>query len=342
MKIRIFEIEQWERDAFKLLEADNEVSYIEEPLNNDTAGQHEDADVVSTFIYSQLTKEVLSRIKNLKLIATRSTGFDHIDIQYCNEHDIRIAIVPTYGKNTVAEHAFALILTLSHRIVDSVTKTRRGEFSPEGLRGFDLMNKTLGVIGTGDIGEHAIQIAKGFGMNVLAFDVNPRQELKKRLAFDYVDMDTLLAQSDIITIHVPANPKTEDLISTQQFQKMKDGVVLINTSRGSVVNFKALSEALVQKKVSAAGLDVLPAEPLIREDTQVLRKVYQKDNEETLKKLLADNVLFQLDNVIVTPHNAFNTTEAVQRILATTCQNIDAFSKGEVVNVVNEQKLAHA
>lgn len=342
MNIVIFEIQQWEREHFKSLEADNHVTFVEEALDENNAEKYQRAEVVSTFIYSSVNKRVLSQFPNLKLIATRSTGFDHIDSDYCNEHGIRIANVPTYGKNTVAEHAFALLLSLSHRIVDGVARTRNGGFTPEGLRGFDLMNKTLGVIGTGDIGEHAIQIANGFGMRVLAFDVKPREEIQQRLKFDYVDMDTLLHQSDIITIHVPANPNTKNLISTKEFEKMKDGVIVINTSRGSIVNIEALSEALEKKKVAAAGLDVLPAEPLIREETQVLRKVYQKDDEATLKKLLADSVLFQMDNVLITPHNAFNTTEAVQRILTTTRENIKAYGKGEACNIVNQHRMTHA
>ncbi len=342
MKISIFEIEQWQREAFKPLEKDHDVTYTQKPLISETVGEHGEAEIVSTFIYSKVDREVLSGLPNLKLIATRSTGFDHVDWEYCNEHDIRIANVPTYGKNTVAEHAFALLLALSHRIVDGVSKTRGGEFSPEGLRGFDLMDKTLGVIGTGDIGEHAIQIANGFGMRVLAFDVKPREQLLNRLSFEYADMDTVLSRSDIITVHVPANPKTKDLISEEQFEKMKDGVVLINTSRGSVVNIQALSRALEKKKVAAAGLDVLPEEKTIREEKQVLKKVYEQDDESTIKRLLADNVLLKMDNVIITPHTAFNTTEAVQRILSTTYDNINSFAKGEKKNIVNEEKLAHA
>jgi D-lactate dehydrogenase len=271
-------------------------------------------------------------LPHLKLIATRSTGFDHIDLDYCKQHNISVCNVPSYGENTVAEHVFALLLSISHRLIDAVDRTRKGNFTAEGLRGFDLNGKTLGVIGTGNIGRHVIKIASGFGMKVIASDLKPDRAFAEQLDFDYVSMRDLFAGADIVTVHVPADNTTRHLISTEEFTAMKDGAVLINTARGTVVDVQALLYALANGKLSAAGLDVLPEEPLIREEAELLRAVFSKQHD--LRSLLADHVLLHMNNVIITPHNAFNTREAVQRILDTTCDNIAAFAGGEPQNVV--------
>lgn len=332
MKIVVFEVEQWERKAFDELQAEHELVFTDAELSADNAGQYADADIISTFIYSKLNAAVLQQFKQLKLIATRSTGFDHIATDYCEQNGITVANVPTYGKNTVAEHAFALLLAISHRTIDAVDRTRRGDFSQQGLQGFDLRGKTLGVVGTGDIGEYAIRIARGFGMPVLAFDVKPKAELAEELDFRYVELPELLANADVVTLHVPANPATHHLISDDEFAQMKDGAILINTARGSVVDVQALVRALAEEKIAAAGLDVLPEEPVIREEAELLRSVYQREHNQ--QTLLADHVLLRLRNVIITPHSAFNTREAVGRILDTTVENIAAFMRGNAPNVV--------
>ncbi len=333
MKIVVFEVEPWERETFKNLERDHDIVYLEEPLTDETVNDFRDAEVISTFIYSEMNREVLQQFGQLKLVATRSTGFDHIDTDYCSEQDIAVSNVPTYGENTVAEHVFALLLTISHRMVEAVDRTRRGDFSPKGLSGFDLCGKTFGVIGTGHIGRHAMRIANGFDMDVIAYDVKPDKNLEADYKFEYVDFDDLLGRSDIISLHVPANKHTHHLISGEAFNKMKDGVVLINTARGEVVDVQALIRALAEGKVAAAGLDVLPEEPTIREEAELLRSVYTRS--QNMETLLADHVLLRLRNVVITPHSAFNTKEAVQRILNTTRDNILRFTEGQPQNVVN-------
>jgi len=333
MKIVIFELEDWERGAFEPLAVDHDVKLLAEPLTRDRASEYADADIVSTFIYSSLDRPVLEQLPELKLIATRSTGFDHIDLDHCEQNDIVVANVPDYGDNTVAEHVFALLLTLSHKMEAAIDRTRKGDFSPRGLQGFDLEGKTFGVIGTGRIGRHAIRIARGFAMDVVAFDVQPDEEAARELDFEYVEMDELLARSDVISLHVPASPKTRHLLSDKEFDKMKKGVVIINTSRGAVINNQALVRGLAEGKVRGAGLDVLPEEPVIREEAELLRSVYQR--KHNLEALLADHVLIRLRNVVVTPHSAFNTREAVSRILETTVSNIEAFLGGEPRNQVN-------
>ncbi len=332
MKMVIFEVEAWERDVFEPLQESHEVVFVREPLTKRNAAEYADAEVVSPFVYSNLSAEVLEHFSALKLVATRSTGFDHIDSDYCQQHNVVVSNVPTYGDNTVAEHVFGLLLAISHNLIEAVDRTRRGQFSQQGLCGFDLAGKTLGVLGTGSIGRNVIRIANGFGMHVIAYDIGPDEQLAQRLHFRYADLNEVLAQSDIITLHVPANKHTQNLLSDAEFDRMKDGVVLINTARGGVVDVHALVRALGSGKVAAAGLDVLPDEPTIREEAELLRSIYRERYD--VETLLADHILLRLRNVIITPHSAFNTREAVERILQTTVENITAFVQDKPQNVV--------
>jgi D-lactate dehydrogenase len=311
MNIVIFEAEPWEQEGFKKFKTNQTVTLSDEPLTAENIECCTDAEIISTFIYSDLSSPVLTKLPQLKLIATRSTGYDHIDMDYCDQHGITVCNVPEYGDNTVAEHVFALLLGISHNLVESVDRTRRGDFSLKGLRGFDLKGKTLGVIGTGSIGQCVIQIAQGFGMKVIAFDVRQDPALANKLNFEYRSMENLLGEMDI----------------------MKDGVVIINTSRGNVLHVEALARALAVGKVAAAGLDVLPDEPTIREESELLHSFYRQ--EHNLQTLLADSVLMRLRNVIITPHSAFYTKEAINRILDTTIDNIAAFIQGKPQNTVN-------
>jgi len=333
MKIKIFEFETQEKECFQEFAERGDVECLSEALSARNAERHTDADIISPFIYSDLGSEVLEKMPDLKLIATRSTGYDHIDLEFCRKKGIKVVNVPSYGDNTVAEHVFALLLAISHRLIQAVDRTRKGDFSSGGLQGFDLKGRTIGVIGTGSIGEQVIRIAQGFGMNVLAFDVQPRYELQEKLEFQYIEFENLLQQSDVVTLHVPATEKTRNLISRKEFDLMKEGTVLINTSRGSIVDVEAFLRALSEGRLRAAGLDVLPEEPTVREEAEVLRSVYEKTHD--LTTLLADHVLLRLNNVIITPHNAFNTKEAVQQIMDTTIENIKSFLQGHPQNMVS-------
>jgi D-lactate dehydrogenase len=336
MKIAVFETEPWEQTSFEELEKDHEIVFLEEPLNKENAQLQEDADVISTFIYSRLGSEVLELFKNLQLITTRSTGFDHIELNYCASRGITVCNVPSYGENTVAEHVFALLLNISHNLAEATDRTRKGDFSVKGLQGFDLMGKRIGVVGTGDIGRCVIRIATGFQMDVVAYDIKPSEDASEHLGFRYVDLDELLEISDVVTVHVPGTSATRHLLGSKEFERMKKGAVLINTSRGSVVDVKALIRALEDGTVSAAGLDVLPEEPVIREEAELLRSVFQERHD--FATLLADHVLLRLRRVYVTPHSAFNTKEAVQRILRTTVDNIAAFAQGHPKNVITNDR----
>lgn len=335
MKIVLFDIEEWEKKTFDKLEEDHDLIFVGQPLSEENASDYAEADIISVFVKSQVSEEVLEAMPNLKAIATRSTGFDHIDSATCQERDIQIAYVPSYGDNTVASHTIGLLLNIAHRISDGVDRTRKGGFSNAGLRGFDVAGKRIGVIGaTGNIGRHVVKMAKGLDMEVLGFDVVKDSDFAEEVGFQYVEMDDLLKQSDVITVHVPLNEKTKNLIDDKAFSKMRGGVILLNTSRGGVVDDHALLKAISEDRVSAAGLDVLSAEPTIREEAELLRSAVE--DEDKWGELLANETLLRLPNVYVTPHNAFNTKEAVQRILDVTLENLEGLVSGEPVNLVED------
>lgn len=333
MKMVLFEIEPQECAAFKALEAEHEISYHREALTADNAADHGDAEIVVTFIYSRIDAAVLEVMPRLHFITTRSTGFDHIDVEACRERGIPVSFVPTYGDNAVAEHAMALLLAIAHRIPEASERTRRGDFSNTGLTGFEIHGRVMGVIGTGAIGVQTCRLARGFGMEVLATDLKPNEQAAREIGFTYRSMENLLAEADVISIHVPASPKTAGMMGREQFARMKEGAVLLNTARGNVVDAQALAEALAAGKLRGAGLDVLAEEPALRDEAETLRAVYNEEHD--LRGLLADHALLRLDNVIITPHNAFNTQEAVRRILDTTLQNIQAFLDGEPIHEVS-------
>lgn len=332
MKIVIYELEEWEHDTFNNLGIDHKVLFTKTTLKNELDTQYAYADVISPFIYSDLSAESLAKFTNLRLITTRSTGYDHIDLNYCRQHSITVCNVPDYAVRTVAEHVFALLLAISHKVPEAVERTKKGDFTQAGLQGFDLDGKTLGVVGTGSIGKAVIEIAQGFRMETLAYDIKPDEKAASLLGYRYTNLDGLLASADIISLHVPGSNKTRHFISTMEFSKMKTGVVLINTSRGEIVDIQALLQALVTRKIASAGLDVLPEEPTVREESELLRSIFTR--KHNLETLLAGQVLHHFPNVIITPHSAFNTREAVQRLLDTTVQNIIAFTKGKPQNIV--------
>ena len=334
MKIVFFEAEKWECDILQQACCNHEVVFTDEELGTANVGLYRDADIISPFVHSVLDHSVLDCFEHLKFIATRSTGYDHIDLEYCTRNAIPVSNVPVYGDQTVAEHVFALLLAISHKIPEAINRTRKGDFSQKGLQGFDLQGKTLGVIGTGAIGKRVVEIAQGFRLNVLACDPKPDYVFADRYNVSYVDLDGLLEQSDVVTLHVPGSKSAKHLLSDREFSRMKRGVVLINTARGSIVDTQALLYALADGKVSAAGLDVLPDEPSIREEAELIRSFFDKKHD--LETLFANHVLQHMRNVIVTPHSAFNTKEAVERILTTTGENIVGFIEGAPRNLVNK------
>ena len=331
-KIAFFELEHWEKEYLLKNLKNCKVQFIEDQLNENNVNQIKDVNAIGIFIYSAITKKILQSLPNLELIVTLSTGFDHIDLKECKKRKITVCNVPHYGENTVAEHTFALILNLTRKIHKAYERTIRGDFSIEGLRGIDLQEKTLGIIGVGSIGQHVIRIAKGFEMKVIAYDKFRNLKLAKRLGFKYISFNDLLKNSDIITLHVPYNKSTHHLINKKAISKMKKGVIIINTARGGIIETSALLQGVQSGKIAGAGLDVLEEECFIREEKQILSKHFLKECD--LKTVLHNHILLKQDNVIITPHNAFNSWEALHRILDTTILNINSFIKKKPVNVV--------
>ena len=330
MRISFFEVEDWEEEYLKKRLNGQFVKFSKEKLNLKNALRVKDSEVVSIFIYSKINDQVIREMPNLKLITTRSTGFDHINIEACKKQGITVCNVPSYGENTVAEHTFALILSISRRMCMTCSRLER-IFSMEGLMGFDLKGKIIGVIGTGQIGLHVIRIAKGFGMNVLAYDVHQTRILSEVLGFEYVSLEDLLSKSDIITLHLPYNEHTHHLLDENTFKLVKKGAILINTARGGIVDTLALIEALDNKTLAGAGLDVIEGEDLIKEEKELL---YDPKKLDVLADLVKDHILLSKDNVVFTPHIAFYSKEALERILDTTVQNIEAFVLGHPINIV--------
>ncbi len=332
MKINFYELEDWELEALRKTRFEGHTLELSaEPMSARALARDGDADVVSTFIHSTLDRATIERLPKLKFIATRSTGFDHIDLAICRERGIPVANVPSYGENTVAEHTFALILALSRNIHKAFVHTLAHDIPFQALRGFDLAGKTLGVVGAGRIGLHAIKIAKGFGMQVVAYDLRRESLLAEVLNFRYVSLDELLAGSDIISLHCPYTPRTHHLLNLENIRKVKRGALLVNTARGGLVDPAALTQALDEGILAGAALDVLEGEELLKDERQILEQPLAQDK---LRMLLLNHSLLNRDNVVITPHIAFNSREAVERILSTTVENIRAFLAGSPQNLV--------
>jgi len=332
MRIAFFEVEDWEQvELGKGLFEGHDLYLSTSPLNERRLAEDHDAEIVSVFIHSQLNRETLDKLPHLKFIATRSTGFDHIDLARCRERGIAVSNVPSYGENTVAEHTFALILALSRNIHKAFVHTLAKEIPFKELRGFDLAGKTLGVIGAGRIGLHVIRIAKGFAMQVVAYDIHQEPLLAEVLNFRYVPLEELLRVSDIISLHCPYSPQTHHLINSENIRHVKRGALLINTARGGLIDPAALTLALNEGILAGAALDVLEGEELLKDERQILAQPLAQDK---LRTLLLNHSLLNRDNVVITPHIAFNSREAVKRILETTVENIRAFLRGSPQNLV--------
>ncbi|MFN4245787.1 MAG: hydroxyacid dehydrogenase [Brevinematia bacterium] len=333
-KIAFFEIkEKWEKSFYQKELKEHSIKFFKQPIQEVKKDLYSDAEIISIFIYSKVSNQIIDSIKNLKLISTRSTGFDHIDYKYAKGKNIYVSNVPNYGENTVAEHTFALILSLSRNIHKTYVRTIRGDFSIEGLRGFDLRGKRIGVIGTGKIGLHVIKIALGFGMEVVAYDKFPNTVMSSLLGFKYLSFDEVISTSDIITLHIPYFPEVHHIINIDTVKKMKKGVILINTSRGALIDNNALIYGLNKGIIAGVGLDVIEGEEeLMKEDNLITNSTdYSK-----VVNLLQSNILLHRENVVFTPHNAFNSVESVKRIAQTTVDNINSFLKNSPINIVNK------
>lgn len=335
MKIAFFGLLESEKEVVNKFLSGDGVLFFNEKLDEKNVEKAKDVDIVSVFIDSEMRKSIIDKLPNLKLIATRSTGFDHIDCKYAESKGIKIANVPAYGSHTVAEFAFALLLSLSRKIYNAYNNLREdANFSIFSLQGFDLNGKTLGVIGTGKIGKNLIKIAKGFNMNVIAYDLYPDLVFAKENNFEYKSFDEVISQADVLSLHVPYNKESYHLINKEKISLMKKGVFLINTARGELIDTDALIWGLEQKIIAGAGLDVLEAERELKEEFEILSDPAKAEKVKDYKTLLEDRALIDMPNVIITPHIAFYSKEAEEGIIQTTIENIKSFENGKPINLV--------
>lgn len=333
MKLGFFEAEGWEKEILDRELSGLEIYFTSDWLTKENIENFKDIEILSVFISSQINKEIIDALPNLKFITTRSTGYDHIDINYCKEKGIVVSNVPEYGTKTVAEWTIGLMLNLMRKIYYAIDQIKETEsFDLSNLRGEELYGKTLGVIGTGRIGKEVIKLAKAFGMNILAFDAYPDQNFAQEIGVQYVSLEDLLKNSDVITIHTNLNPSTFHLINKENIKIVKRGAYLINTARGGIVETEALVYALKEGILKGAALDVLEEETEVKEELEILAKSDLKTEE--IKTLWQNHILMKMPNVLITPHNAFNSKEVVSRILKTTIDNIKAFISGNPINIV--------
>lgn len=308
----------------------HELCFLETRLTRETVSLATGFPCVCAFVNDRLDGETLSELirGGTRLIALRSAGFNHVDLKVAAGLGIRVVRVPEYSPYAVAEHAVALILALNRKIHRAYARVREGNFSLDGLVGFDLHGKTVGIVGTGRIGAVMAKIMKGFGCEILLYDLKPQPELVTQLSGRYVDLDTLLQRSDIISLHVPLTPETRHMIDARALAITRPGVMLINTGRGALIDTRALIEFLKSGHLGSAGLDVYEEE----------EGIFFEDLSE---QVLQDDVLVRLmtfPNVVLTAHQAFLTREALNNIAQTTLRNVSDFEQGkELANEVRAE-----
>ena len=323
MKIAIYSTKSYDRKYIELINAkyNFDLEFFDFMLNESTVRLAEHCEVVCIFVNDNGSRKVLEKLAALgvKIVALRCAGFNNVDLKAAQELGIQVVRVPAYSPEAVAEHTIGLMMTLNRRIHRAYQRTREANFSLEGLIGFNMHGRTVGVIGTGKIGIAVMRILKGFGMNILAYDPfkNPVVE---ELGGQYVELDELYAKSHVITLHCPATPENYHLLNREAFAKMKDGVMIVNTSRGSLIDTQAAIDALKQRKIGALGMDVYENErDLFFED---------KSNE-----VIQDDIFRRLSschNVLLTGHQAFLTEEALTNIADVTLSKVYKLKSGKV------------
>ncbi len=324
IKIAFFDTKEYDRKLFDEYNKkyDYEITYFESTLNAETAPLSKGFDVVCIFVHDKIDEKAIKILEEngVKLIALRCAGFNNVDLEH--KGNIRVVRVPQYSPYAVAEHAVALLLNLTRKLYKSYQRTRKYNFTLDGLLGFDIHGKTVGVIGTGRIGKVFIQIMKGFGTKVIAYDLYKDELASREIGFEYVSLDELYAQSDIISLHCPLTPETENIINEQSIRKMKDGVVLINCSRGKLVDTNSLIKEMETGKIGGVGLDVYEDED----------EFFLRDMTNSYKRDTNLSILLSMPNLIITSHQAFFTKEALDKIASDTFQNIKEIFDGTTCN----------
>lgn len=322
MKITFFSTKPYDKEFFDKVNKDFnfELEYFETHLGPHILNVIEHSDAVCAFVNDTLNAEVLESLskKGVKYIALRCAGFNNVDLEAAKRLGMRVCRVPAYSPEAVAEHAMAMILTLNRKTHKAYNRVREQNFSLNGLMGFNLYQKTIGVIGTGNIGAAFAKIAKGFGAKILAYDITENQELKD-LGVEYVSQEKLLSESDIISLHCPLMEATHHLVNKESISKMKENVMLINTSRGGLVDTKAVIDGLKSKHIGYLGIDVYEQE----------EKLFFRDLSHTIIEDDTIQRLMSFPNVLVTAHQAFFTEEALHQIATSTLSSLSNFEKNQ-------------
>ena len=329
-KIAFFDAKSYDRETFDKVNLDYgfEIQYYKERLGMNTVSLTQGADAVCIFVNAECDARVIERMAGygVKLIALRCAGFNNVDVRAAQQHGIRVVRVPAYSPHAVAEYAVTLMLALNRKVYRSVYRTREGNFKLNGLLGFDMYGKTVGLIGMGRIAKELTKILRGFGMNVLAYDLYPDMDFAREHQVKVVTLDELYEQSDIISLHCPLTEETKFIINSDSITKMKFGVMIINTGRGKLIKTGDLIDGLRSHQVGSAALDVYEEEA----------NYFYEDRSD---KMIDDDklaLLLMMPNVIVTSHQAFFTREATRNIAITTLQNILDYNEGK--ELVNEVK----
>jgi D-lactate dehydrogenase len=322
MKLAVYSTKQYDKKYLQHVNQEYgfDLEFFDFLLTEKTAKTAHGCEAVCLFVNDDGSRPVLEELKSqgVKYIALRCAGFNNVDLDAAKELGLRVVRVPAYSPEAVAEHAVGMMMCLNRRIHRAWLRTRDANFSLEGLTGFTMHGKTAGIIGTGKIGTATLRILKGFGMRLLAFDPYPNPDALD-LAAEYVDLPTLLAQSDVISLHCPMTPENYHLLNADAFAQMKDGVMIINTSRGGLIDSQAAIEALKTQKIGSLGMDVYENE----------RDLFFEDKSNDV---IQDDVFRRLSachNVLFTGHQAFLTAEALIGISETTLKNLDQLTKGE-------------
>lgn len=328
VEIGFYDAKPYDIEYFNLINEQYgfKIKYIEARLNENTAVLASGCEAVCAFVSDDVSAAVIDKLCEfgVKIIAMRCAGYNNVDIRYADEK-IPVVRVPAYSPYAVAEHAIAMLLTLNRRTHKAFLRTRDFNFTLNGLTGFDLYGKTVGIIGTGNIGSVFVDICRGFGMKILAYDIN-----KNNPYVEYVDMDTLFRKSDIISLHCPLNQATHYIIDKTSLSKMKKNAFIINTSRGALINSEDLLDALLNENIGGACLDVYEEEV----------NLFYEDNSDTIIKDDVLSRLICLPNVIVTSHQGFLTREALTNIASTTLENIsEFFAEGSLTNKIEYKSL---
>ena len=335
MKMLMFDFRDSEKAFFEKNELnDFEITFFKEPLNDKTIltdEQLKNTDIISVFTSSSLSGSILNKFPNLRIVATRSTGYDHVDVNYCIKKNIAVLNIEQYGKTAVAQYAIGLIICLVRHMLPAAIDFKNRKVDNSAYEGRTLNSMTIGVIGAGAIGGAVAKIAHFFGMKVLVYSYMKNPEIEN--VCEYTDLDAILKEADIITLHLPYTGDNYHMLGEEQFNLMKDGVYIINTARGELIDIKALYDNLQRGKVAGAGLDVLECEFLCTHSGE-LKDVIQESSSNCVESALITQKLIEMPNVIITPHIAYNTNETVNYLLGETFNNIRDCMKGMNTNRV--------